>query len=335
LPASRSSAFNDVEQFEAAFLGTRLNLLLLGPGRFEARVTRIALPQFTLFGCSENLPAIAHIALREHTAGLVFPTAENRPARAAGVDLRIGEVAVLSPGQRFHLCMPPLFSWGLVLFGRKELNQWLGSRRVGSCVARLAPPHPAVRRLLRLHGRSVHTTMTKPELVSDLGPASELEQALKQTLALCITEGTLQKLRPSCHNHSRIIERFEDVLQAGAWRPLRSSGFAALLGVSTRTLRMCCQEHLGMSPDRYVRLWRLNMARRRLLRSSPEATTVREIAMQCGFPELGRFAVVFRRTFGEAPSTTLRNASVAINRGEELPFCASIPSHSFDEPYAS
>ena len=334
MPESSSSAFNDVEQFEAAFPAGRLNLLL-GSGRFEAHVTRVALPQLTLFGCSETLPAIAHIALRKQTAGLVFPTAENLPARVAGLDLRIGEVAVLGLGQRFHLCTPPLFSWGLILFGRKELNRWLGSRNVGQCVARLAPPHAVMRRLLRLCRRAGQAARTTPELVSDPGPASELEQALKETLALCLAEGTLHKLRPSCRDHGDIIERLEDVVRAGIRPSLRSSGLAALLGVSSRTLRLCCQEHLGMAPDQYVRLWRLNMARRMLLRSSPDVTTVREIAMQCGFPELGRFAVLFRSTFGEAPSTALRNLPGAISHGENNRSCFPGLSQPFDEPHAS
>ncbi len=323
MPESNSSAFNDVEQFEAALVGARLSLLLTGTGRFEAHVTRITLPQLTLFGCSEKVPAIAHISLRNHTAGLAFATTENLPARAAGLDLRIGDVAILGPGQRFHLCTPPQFSWGLVLIGRKELNGWLGSRRIGSCVARLAPPHAAMRRLLRLHRRAVHAAKVTPELVSELGPISELEQALKETLALCITEGALQKLRPSCYDHGRIVNRFEHVVRASARPPLRSSRVAALLGVSSRTLRVCCQEHLGMAPDRYARLWRLNMARRALLRSGPDATTVRDVAMQCGFPELGRFAVLFRTAFGEAPSTMLRDLSGTINHAENDPRRAS------------
>jgi transcriptional regulator GlxA family with amidase domain len=51
---------------------------------------------------------------------------------------------------------------------------------------------------------------------------------------------------------------------------------------------------------------RLHDVRRALSEADCEAPTVTRIAMQHGFRELGRFAVTYRRVFGEAPSQTLR-----------------------------
>ena len=48
------------------------------------------------------------------------------------------------------------------------------------------------------------------------------------------------------------------------------------------------------------------LARRALRAADPRRTTVSAIALDCGFWELGRFAVAYRRTFGESPSDTLR-----------------------------
>ncbi len=59
-------------------------------------------------------------------------------------------------------------------------------------------------------------------------------------------------------------------------------------------------------PHRYLVLRRMHLTRRRLALSSADTTTVTQIAMDYGFYELGRFAVYYRRLFGESPSTTLR-----------------------------
>jgi transcriptional regulator GlxA family with amidase domain len=81
-----------------------------------------------------------------------------------------------------------------------------------------------------------------------------------------------------------------------------------LIVVSDRTLRSCCAEFLGMSPLRYMLLRRLKEVRRALRDADPDAVHVAEVAHHFGFAELGRFAGVYRATFGETPSTTLQRA---------------------------
>jgi len=53
-------------------------------------------------------------------------------------------------------------------------------------------------------------------------------------------------------------------------------------------------------------LQRLNAARAALRRADPSTTSVAEVARNHQFLELGRFAVTYRTTFGESPSTTLQ-----------------------------
>ena len=55
----------------------------------------------------------------------------------------------------------------------------------------------------------------------------------------------------------------------------------------------------------------MNLARKALTAADPATATVTAIANDQGFGELGRFAVNYRRLFGEPPSATLRRPAQA------------------------
>jgi transcriptional regulator GlxA family with amidase domain len=73
---------------------------------------------------------------------------------------------------------------------------------------------------------------------------------------------------------------------------------------------------------------RLAQARSMLSSMDAESATVTRIAVQCGFLELGRFSLLYRKTFGETPSETLNRAmrarkidqSPSLSGDVELPF---------------
>jgi AraC-like DNA-binding protein len=87
------------------------------------------------------------------------------------------------------------------------------------------------------------------------------------------------------------------------------SEICGAIGVSERTLRDCCQDHLGMGPHRYLWLRRMHLTRRALRDADPARTSVTELATAHGFWELGRFSVEYRNLFDETPSTTLRRST--------------------------
>ena len=106
--------------------------------------------------------------------------------------------------------------------------------------------------------------------------------------------------------HSLIMRRFRRVVEENPDRALYIPELAAEIAVSLSTLRVCCEEQLGMSPKRYLMLRRMHFVRRALLDSAPGTSTVTKIATRYGFFELGRFAGQYGSLFGESPSATLR-----------------------------
>lgn len=73
--------------------------------------------------------------------------------------------------------------------------------------------------------------------------------------------------------------------------------------VSLRTLQNCFQAVLGESPATYLKMLRLNGARRDLMKRGNNAR-VSDIAAEWGFWHLSQFSSDYRRMFGELPSVT-------------------------------
>jgi AraC-like DNA-binding protein len=110
----------------------------------------------------------------------------------------------------------------------------------------------------------------------------------------------------SGRQHKRIIARFEEFLAENMLQPVYLAEICAATGASERTLRECCQEHLGMGPVHYLWLRRMHLVHRALLLATPETATVTQTAMDHGLWELSRFSAQYKVLFGELPSATLR-----------------------------
>jgi len=109
--------------------------------------------------------------------------------------------------------------------------------------------------------------------------------------------------------HAIVMRRFRRVVEENPEEPLYIPEICKAIRVSPRALLLCCQEHLGMGPKRYLLLRRMHLARRALRQATPGTTSVTEIATRHGFWQLGRFAVKYHSLFGESPSATLHGLS--------------------------
>jgi AraC family ethanolamine operon transcriptional activator len=88
-------------------------------------------------------------------------------------------------------------------------------------------------------------------------------------------------------------------------QPLQIVDVCRALGVSRRALQYSFQDVLNVSPVAYLRLVRLNGARRDLVNAS-KTLQVKEVAARWGFWHLSRFSAEYKQMFGELPSQTLR-----------------------------
>ncbi len=150
--------------------------------------------------------------------------------------------------------------------------------------------------------------MTKPEVFSHPEAARTLEEMLTHTMIMCMTDGERFEIGRKGHNYLLILSRLEEFLATNFEHPLYLYEVCAATNASEHTIRICCNEHLGMGPVRHLWLRRMHLARRALLANEGDAT-VTSIAMAHGFLELGRFSVAYRGLFGETPLGTLRRSA--------------------------
>ena len=136
----------------------------------------------------------------------------------------------------------------------------------------------------------------------------ELEQAVLTTF-----------LFSNSHNFSKLLDqkpstlapwqvrRTEEYIEANWQDALTIESIAEAIGASARSIFLSFSKARGYSPMAFVKKTRLLHAQQKLQSAGP-ATTVTGVALECGFQNMGHFAMNYRREFGEAPSDTLSRA---------------------------
>lgn len=76
--------------------------------------------------------------------------------------------------------------------------------------------------------------------------------------------------------------------------------------LTPRAVQYLFRRQLDTTPTEYMRRVRLGHAHQELVAATAAASTVTEIAQRWRFAHTGRFAVLYRQTYGQSPHTTLR-----------------------------
>jgi AraC family transcriptional regulator, ethanolamine operon transcriptional activator len=219
------------------------------------------------------------------------------------------EVFAAPPRSEFCLACHPSHEW-LTLFVPTTLlfppAQEL--QRNSSAKPRILKPPPQVtRHFTSLVRRFLTAAENHPQLMGSPMALNcfetELLAATKQLFTKNQGSPNRNFMRWHCQTKTTLELAMRHLDEA-----LSISDLAEQSGVPERTLRTAFQRCYGLSPIEYLRVNRLHQARRLLLASCPDATTVTQIAFGLGFWDLGRFAGAYRQLFGERPSETLRKS---------------------------
>lgn len=314
LSRSATRTFTDPDHAASALRSGAAKYKLIGNGVFHSESTIVELDALTVQCGSERLARVAHHVLQpDKVAFLGWPRGPLPVVR--GTQMEPGDLMSLgrdteayhrSHGSVDYLALlvdaSELEHAAIDLAGR-ELS--IGSGRV------LRPGDRSMARLLSLLDDARRVARSTPEVFETAEARRALEQALLHATIACLEDAAPVRELSTHTRRARIMTRFEQVTETHQDRPLHVPELCKLVGVPERTLRKCCQQHLGMSPHQYLLRRRILLARRALLRGDPRGATVTSIANRHGFWELGRFSVLYRSMFGEVPSATLQRAGFA------------------------
>ena len=152
------------------------------------------------------------------------------------------------------------------------------------------------------HSLLTDDTITTPLV---LGQASRLLAAV--TLS---TFSNMAATGPAPHDRSDakpvLLRRAMEYMDANAANDIGLADIAEAVHVTPRAVQYMFRRHLETTPLQYLRRLRLHYAHQELLTSDRMHQTVTDIAARWGFAHTGRFAVLYRQTYGQSPHATLR-----------------------------
>ncbi|GAC1397768.1 MAG: hypothetical protein NVS4B6_02780 [Mycobacterium sp.] len=103
-----------------------------------------------------------------------------------------------------------------------------------------------------------------------------------------------------------LLRRAMEYMDANATNDIGLADVAEAIHVTPRAVQYMFRKHMETTPLQYLRRLRLHYAHQELLAADRMHDTVTDIAARWGFAHTGRFAVLYRQTYGQSPHATLR-----------------------------
>jgi AraC-like DNA-binding protein len=103
-----------------------------------------------------------------------------------------------------------------------------------------------------------------------------------------------------------LLRRAMEFIDANVANDIALADIAQAVHITPRAVQYMFRRHLDLTPLQYLRRMRLHYAHQELVASDGAHATVTGIAARWGFTHTGRFAVLYRQTYGQSPHTTLR-----------------------------
>ena len=278
--SSQVFAFADPFAYQAAIRAADVIAVPTSRGDFRAELTRVDFDRLWMQRYAESAPAIKYAAIHPQRSVIGFLAGlDQPPVHHGGVDMSPDNIVVYGSEAEIHHRTTAPCRFGTMSLTPDDLAKTsyaLVGRELSAPVdtCRVRPDASLLAHLRRLHAVAGELAASAPEVLKHPEASRSLEEALTQAMIRCLAEGERLETDRGFRNHLAVMARLEDFLAASPNRPLYLSEICVATKASEHTLRVCCNEHLGMGPVRYLWLRRMYQARRALSLAKEGGDTV-------------------------------------------------------------
>lgn len=305
------AATHDVDEQAALLRGWNQNYAQLSAGIFKGNIAETSFSGMHLF--------------MEQTDSELFQTGE-LPSNlcAVGVPLRLGGIAnfcgaetagealhVFSGRSGFEFYTPSGLIMAGIVVDIDDLAASFSDEEQATVLSTFSEAH--LRRTnLHLADAMRQQIVSAFELIRDyphLAENAQHVQAMKSALVSTLAQALADDQSASSSSIAPgkrwfIVATARALIMDHPDTPMTIADMCRALGISRRNLQYCFQDVLGISPASFLRIVRLNGARRAIKTSK----SVTDAATMWGFWHFGRFAHDYKVMFGELPSETYRRS---------------------------
>ena len=319
-PLIQAHNFEDFDELAENLQGWDLDFIRLDQGPFGGKILQVSGEefQFSSFSISCRHEQRGAPPPGFKTFGILIPTSPAIAFRNHQLDQE--GIAVFPSGEEIDVHAPP--GWGAFELSFTEdllesVSQRMGLPLLEDILVQkdFALCHPKALVELKLWLQEMHQQFSahrcNPLSKSFMEQfISEVPRRFLKTMA----SSSPNRFRPSLRQRDRAIKKIKEFLTEFPDVPPTIADLCEIAQVSERTLEYAFQERYEMTPNTYLRFYRLNGVHKSLRARDPASTTVTKVATDWGFWHFGHFSSNYRTLFGQLPSETLKKPHADLSK---------------------
>jgi AraC-like DNA-binding protein len=261
-----------------------------------------------------QFPVMGRTQIAEDFITVAVVTTAPPSSRWCGIDVKSGTILLYGPGAEHAAFSPAGLHYSAATIKLDELKEYAANlemvvslpKRGRATTLNSIPGTTALKRLLASGNAIAHRDGSQ-----------SLHQNVLHSAATVLAGDSRNTVRGerTFAESRRIVHVCCDYVDGVASARLGSGGAGAasisdlcmVAHVSERRLRNAFTQTFGLPPIQYFRMRSLSRVRGRLVAGRRDQVSIGDVAMDHGFPHLGRFAAYYKEVFAERPSVTLRS----------------------------
>jgi AraC family ethanolamine operon transcriptional activator len=286
----------------------------LSVGSFQGEITGACFSGIHLFRETTSLSLRQSCVVLSHSWWFGIPASETGSFRIDARRIGEGAIAIRRGNRPFELITPTGFRiFGLVVH-HKTLAAHLRS---------VFPEEDALARLSldtsqsNLHSHGVLAEFfgevldevgRRPEVLESAKACQAIQNSLLDAVTeICASSQQAREIPRSEMQYAQLVRKVRQFLMDNSDRAISVPELCTAFQVSRRTLQYAFDRVIGMGPNAYLKILRLNGVRRDLMRRDKNIS-IQQAASDWGFWHLSQFAKDYRTLFRELPSATMKRA---------------------------